>query len=232
MCFAFSGVDLLKAIIFPNLMNKKLVSLLIAAGLVLGASRSFAAAVNITVADNDPVATSFGGGPFGQGLEDNETEHLTSPGQQWDMEAFVISGSTLYIVGGYNMLAGEAGYKPGDLFIKVGGSNPGFQPLAITPGTVDNSAYGYSYVVDLTQPVGATGALASVYSLASGSLFDTVALPTAPVTPTAMRCSPLSASAVWWAVRTTSWRLTSASSRSRLARPSTSATRWNAATIR
>ena len=155
-------------------MNKKIVSLLIAVGLISGASRSFASPVNITVADNDPVATTFAPGQGGQGGEDNETEHGTTPGQVWDLEAMVVNGSTLYLVGGFNFLAGEGGYKPGDLFIKVGGTNPGFQPLS-APGTVDNSVYGYSYVVDLTQPVGATGSFATVNSLSSGSLFDSVA---------------------------------------------------------
>ena len=160
-------------------MKNKLASLLISLGLVLGASQAFAG--EITIADYNPGA-GFGGGPFGPAGEDNETEPGTIASQAWDMEAFVISGTTLYIVGGYNMQAGQAGYGgsvvpgmlvPGDLFIKVGGSQPGYNPLSGS-GTVDNSAYLYSYAVDLTQPVGATFASAHVFSLNSASLMDTV----------------------------------------------------------
>ncbi len=163
-------------------MNKKLLSLLIAAGLVLGASQ--ASAANITIADNDPTANGFGGGPLGVGGEDNETEGGTISSQVWDMEAFVINSSnphTLYIVSGYNLQAGESGsggsvvsgkLTPGDLFIKIGGA-PGFGPTAPNSGNTTN-IYGYNYVVDLTQPVGATGANAAVYSVDANSVFNTV----------------------------------------------------------
>ena len=163
-----------------TIMKNKLIGLLIAAGLVLGASQAFGSPVNITVADNDPVATSFGFGPYNSNLlnpgdlEDNETEHGTLPGQHWDLEAFVVDGSTLYLVGGYNFQAGQDGYKPGDLFIKVDGANPGFAPTTSSPVIVDNSVYGYTQVVDLSQPIGATGANAASYSLNAGSLFNTV----------------------------------------------------------
>jgi hypothetical protein len=162
-------------------MNKKIVGLLLAASLVLGGTQ--ASAVNITVADNDPTANGFAGGPRGVGGEDNETEGGTLSSQAWDMEAFVVSGTTLYLVGGYNMQAGEYGaggsvvpgmLTPGDLFIKVGGSNPGFQPDTANSGDVTNAGYGYTYAVDLTQPVGATGATATTYALSSSSVLNTV----------------------------------------------------------
>ena len=158
-------------------MNKKLLSLLIAAGLVLGASQ--ASAANITIADNDPTANGFGGGPLGTGGEDNETEGGTISSQVWDMEAFVINASnphTLYIVGGYNMQAGESGsggsvvsgkLTPGDLFIKIGGA-PGFGPTAPNSGNTTN-IYGYNYVVDLTQPVEIDPALAQAVHAALSS---------------------------------------------------------------
>lgn len=160
-------------------MKNKLASLLISIGLVLGASQALA--VDITIADYNPGA-GFGGGPFGAAGEDNETEPGTVASQIWDMEAFVISGTTLYIVGGYNMQAGAAGsggsvvsgmLVPGDLFIKVGGDQPGFNPISGT-GTVSNSNYEYSYAVDLTQNVGATGTDASVYALDTNSVLDGV----------------------------------------------------------
>jgi hypothetical protein len=162
-------------------MNKKLISLLIAAGLL--ASQSIAAPINATITDWNTGANYFGSGPFGAGNEDNETEPGTISSQAWDMEAFVVNGSTLYIVGGYNMQAGEWGsggsvvsgkLTPGDLFIKIGGSNPPPSPTAANSGNVTNASYGYSYVIDLTQPVGATGSSATAYSLTSSSVFNTV----------------------------------------------------------
>jgi hypothetical protein len=177
-------------------MNKKLLSILIASGLILGASQAFSSPVNITVKDNDPVATSFGGGPFNSNLfsdpdgpgpltgdrEDNETEHGTLPGQDWDLEAFVVDGSTLYLVGGYNFLTGKDGYTPGDLFIKVDNElsgPPGFLPTNNAATTVDNSGYKYDYVVDLTQPSGTgitsgSATALAVSHAANGSIFNTV----------------------------------------------------------
>jgi hypothetical protein len=162
-------------------MNKKIVSLLIAAGLT--ASQAFAAPINATIADWNAGLNSFGGGPYGAGNEDNETELGTIASQIWDMEAFVVNGSTLYIVGGYNMQAGAAGsggstipnmLTPGDLFIKVGGGNPPPSPLGVGSGMVNNAVYGYSYAIDLTQPVGATGSSATAYALNASSMFNTV----------------------------------------------------------
>lgn len=194
LCFKYS--DLVKKSIQTNIMNKKLLSILIVSGLIFGASQAFSSPVNITVKDNDPVATSFGGGPFdsnlfsdpdGPGLltgdrEDNETEHGTLAGQDWDLEAFVVDGSTMYLVGGYNFLTGKDGYTPGDLFIKVDNElsgTPGFLPTSNVSTTVDNSVYKYDYVVDLTQPTGqgVISGSATTYALshaASGSIFNTV----------------------------------------------------------
>jgi hypothetical protein len=63
---------------------------------------------------------------------------------------------------------------PGDLFIKVGGSQPGANPIVNTPGTVSNSNYGYTYAIDLTLPIGATGSAANLYSLSNTSLLNSV----------------------------------------------------------
>jgi len=161
-------------------MKNKLTSLLLSLGLVMGASQALA--IDITIPDYNPGA-GFGGGPFGSAGEDNETEPGTVASQVWDMEAFVISGSTLYIVGGYNMQAGQASgggsvvsgmLVPGDLFIKVGGTQPGFAPTSNSLPTVANSLYNYNYAVDLTQPVGATNSTAKVYGLSGSSVLNTV----------------------------------------------------------
>ena len=166
----------------PNYMKNQLKNILAAGSILVGTFQAFAAPVNITIADFNPGA-GFGTGPTGIGAEDQETEPGTIGTQAWDMEAFVVNGSTLYIVGGYNMRAGEAGgggsvvpgyLTPGDLFIKVGGSQPGFNPSNQGAGDVNNAGYQYSYAIDLTQPVGATGATAQVYSLNSSSIFNTV----------------------------------------------------------
>ncbi len=165
-------------------MKNKYISLLAAGSLLVSASSAFAAPVNITIADfNQSAPNYFGGGPYGLGGEDNETEPGTISSQIWDLEAFVVVGKTLYIVGGYNMQVGAAGgggsvvsgmLVPGDLFIKVGGSQPGASPIVNTPGTVSNSNYGYTYAIDLTLPVGATGTAANLYSLSNTSLLNSV----------------------------------------------------------
>lgn len=84
--------------------------------------------------------------------EDNETEPGTASGQQWDLEALIWntstkwnnttkswdahSGKSLGILGGYNMVTGQGGFYPGDIFIDVDGNpNPAPPPksTAITP---------------------------------------------------------------------------------------------------
>lgn len=164
-------------------MNKKIVSLLISGSLVLGASQAFAG--EITIPDFNP--GTIWSGPGGIAGEDNETEPGTVQSQIWDMEAFVVSGSTLYIIGGYNMQAGAAGaggstvngmLTPGDLFIKVdtgATGQPTYSPTVNPPGgLISNAGYGYTHVIDLTQTVGATGSSATVYSVDANSQFNTV----------------------------------------------------------
>lgn len=153
-----------------NMKIKTITSLLAAAGLLLAASPAMA--VNITISDN-LAGSGFDGGPFGVGLEDNETEPGAAPGQEWDMEAFVVDGSTLYIVGGYDMIDGELNYLPGDLFIKVGGaSSPSGAPY-IDGSLVTSNTAGYTWAVDLS-PIALGAGSADVYKLNAGSQFDTV----------------------------------------------------------
>lgn len=151
--------------------SKHLSIALIGISLSLGAN--LAKAVNITILDNNPAPHGFGSGSqpnSGVGKEDNETEPGTINTQAWDMEAFVINGTTLSIVG-FNMLTGEGGYKPGDLFIKIGGAQPVFTPTLNGSGTVLNSNYDYSYAVDLS---GLSGSTTKAYALSGSSVLDSV----------------------------------------------------------
>lgn len=184
-------------------MKNKYISLLAAGSLLVSASSAFALNFNITVADNrnSPGTynsfTGSGGGGLGSntagvgfGQEDQETEPGTISNQLWDMEAFVVDNEALklYIVGGYNMQNGEAGsggvvsgrLLPGDLFIKVGGTQPLPNPTTNTPATVVNSTYGnngYTYAIDLSLPLPGTGTFGSTtnrYNLNANSVLDTV----------------------------------------------------------
>lgn len=80
-------------------------------------------AVNITIADQLAGGKGFGGGPTGQGAEDNATELGTIAQQNWDYEAFFLSGNKLGIVAGFDMKSGKADTyiaPQGDIFIRVG----------------------------------------------------------------------------------------------------------------
>jgi hypothetical protein len=151
-------------------MNKKLISLAVAGGLILGASNASAAEITIqdvgTGSFGTPLknynnsfsgdgGTSLGSGTLGGGIanEDNETEWGTQAGQAWDMESFYLIGNKLYIIGGYDMQAGAAGsggsiisnkLTPGDLFIKVGGLTPDVAPTIGIPSVVQNGVDGGS----------------------------------------------------------------------------------------
>lgn len=96
--------------------------------------------------------------------EDNEVEPASLAGQVWDLEALVWNTSTkwnnatkslvssggtptLGILGGYNMVNGQDGYLPGDIFISVDGNpNP----------TISNQTQGYHNVNNRTTGAGAT----------------------------------------------------------------------------
>lgn len=147
----------------------------------LGFLAGQAMANNITIQDNQPIKWGFLGdsggaaltsGGFGQGSEDNEVEthkqstssrgytligsdyYLnTTRSQAWDLEGIFLNGTSLSLVGGYDFLNGLSGGRPGDLFIKVGGSKPGTGPTTAGSGDFQNSAFGdggYTYVVDLS----------------------------------------------------------------------------------
>lgn len=163
---------------------------LVAVGVGLGVGAG-AAPVQITIQDNDPTLWGFNGagsltaggtsgaGNFGSAHEDNETERGTISGQQWDMEAFVLNGKQLSIVAGFDLLNGRPDHNigPGDLFIKVGGSAPSFNPTNQGAGNVQNSIYSYTYAIDLSPATRFTnssfGSTAQVYGLTSTTWLNT-----------------------------------------------------------
>lgn len=152
----------------------------LALGVILSASPSIFAA-NITVFDgrSSPSAgPSYWGVPAtGQGAEDQETEGGTSAGQNWDLEAFGLSGNKLSIIGGFPLLTanpGETDFKLGDIFFDTNGNYLGADhayknpvsnilhnnageiiPQTPTPGAafgdVNNSDFGYEYVIHFTR---------------------------------------------------------------------------------
>jgi hypothetical protein len=138
-----------------------------------GAVQAMASVIPITIQDNNPGVWYFGAsGTHGLVNEDNETEPGTIRNQSWDLEAFGLQGSTLTMFGGWNFANGQPGYKPGDLFIKVGGSAPSGDPLVNTTAPVENT-YGYTYAVSLSGGSGFGSSKATVVSLNAASTMDT-----------------------------------------------------------
>lgn len=151
-------------------------------GLLLGASQLLALEITIPDYQGSPNNTNNNGfigygsssnggnqslaglGVNGFGVntyEDQEVERGTIgpaiAGQMWDLEAFVKNAAQLQIWSGYDLLNGLNGGRPGDLFIKVGGTNPPSLPGVGT--THQNSAYGagWDYAVDLSLASGYAG---------------------------------------------------------------------------
>jgi hypothetical protein len=173
-------------------MKNTLAKILVSIGFLFAVAGVHATPINVTVADNDPTLWGWNGvgnpsiggsasaGNFGVGKEDNETESGTFQGQVWDLEAFVVDqvSKKLHLVGGFDFFNGQVAsstdpkvYLPGHIFVKVGGSKPGFGPTGNTTTTVSNSPnYDYTYAIDYTAP------LPTLYTLAPGSQLDTATL--------------------------------------------------------
>ena len=102
-------------------------------------------AVNITIFDGNGY---LGSGPGG---EDEETEPGMINNQLWDLEAFLIAGTTLTMIGGYDFENGEGGYTSGDIFIDVTGDAVyGDVHNSATAGNISvSNTFGYDYVLDL-----------------------------------------------------------------------------------
>ena len=102
-------------------------------------------ALDITTWDGN----GTGIGWYGDG-EDNEVEPGMVAAQEWDLEAFLLNGTELTMIGGYDFKNGYGGYDPGDIFIDIdGGALFGdIHEGANGNDTVDNK-YGYEYAIRL-----------------------------------------------------------------------------------
>lgn len=123
------------------------------------AAASFATAGDITIFDK--IGTNTG--------ENNEVEPNCVTLQKWDLEAFYLKGSKLYMIGGFNFLSGAEGYKSGDIFISTQGAPIfGAAPPPSSPlngggyGNVANG-YGYNFVIDFARDV--SGNLTGTYNV-------------------------------------------------------------------
>lgn len=105
-------------------------------------------AADITIYDGSSVGTGWY-----SSRENNETEPNTITSQQWDMEAFYLSGMNLTMQGGYNFTtpAGYDGWRPGDLFIDVGGFFKFVAVIGNAPLTYDVYLFGNTYSVYYAQ---------------------------------------------------------------------------------
>lgn len=150
--------------------------------------------VEITRSDYG-AGTVFGAGHTlpGTWQEDQETEPGSQASQVWDMEAFLLdtTANKLFIVAGYDLINGVAyaggpapgnpdnRITPGDVFIKVGGTQPASSPTSTGSGNVANSTYGYNFAIDLSLHNGTTyvpqtfGSTANVFTLGANTQLNT-----------------------------------------------------------
>ena len=101
-------------------------------------------ATNITICDKNynttPTPTWY------TSQEDQEVEPGMQTGQLWDLEGFLLDGTLLSLVGGYNFKNGQSGFDSGDIFIDVNGN----AIYGDIDGTTDGNSevlktYGYDY---------------------------------------------------------------------------------------
>ena len=145
-------------------MNKA--AKLLIALMVLGLCVGSAMAINITIPDNaNPSLVSQG---VGQAREDEEWE-ISTRLQSYDMEAFLLEGNILSMVGGSDMH--NSSWPAGDIFIDVdGGAQYGLSIPKDSPfndsgvNTIENNPMGYEYAITIVQNriAGEEGALQEV----------------------------------------------------------------------
>ncbi|MDA3789929.1 MAG: PEP-CTERM sorting domain-containing protein [Desulfobacula sp.] len=110
---------------------------------------SSAQAINITIADT----YTDGSGWHSSTNEDEEVEPGMVATQAWDLEAFVLEGTKLSLIGGYDFLAGESNYTSGDIFIDFTGDAEYGAPIDSTYTTYGNitvqETFGFDLVLDM-----------------------------------------------------------------------------------
>lgn len=120
--------------------------LLLLAILFAASAASHAIAANITIFDGRGSGTGWYGAQ-----EDQEVEPGCVTNQSWDLEAFILDGNKLKMVGGYDFKNGNAGYTSGDIFLSTIGA-PQYGGTVSNPASgysVTQNTYGYNYVLDL-----------------------------------------------------------------------------------
>jgi hypothetical protein len=83
--------------------------------------------------------------------EDSEVEPNCVWNQNWDLEAFFLSGTLLTVAGGFDFNTGYQGVSSGDLFIDIDGDiryGPTIDGSGSGNQQISNS-FGYDYVIDL-----------------------------------------------------------------------------------
>jgi len=170
---------------------KKNSTQILCAGLAVLAMNAQAAYVDITVNDGSFAATGKADTTYGSGdprgiSESGETEHNTVTGHEWDLRAFAYDSATshLMVVSGFNPLTdlpGTGVNNPmtgnnriflGDIFIDT---NNAFTLPAHGSNTYiayPNSAVGFEYAINLTDPVGGLNFGYDVVQLGSTSTFQ------------------------------------------------------------
>ena len=120
----------------------------------------------------------------GVGYENNDVEPYATTGQKWDLEAVLVNGADLILVGGWNFRGIEqpwagTSFQSGDLFLALI-NEPAYGPAAttVTESFVDaidssiiNHNFGYNYVLDIDwgDPT-ATSFNYDIYGLADASI--------------------------------------------------------------
>ena len=94
-------------------------------GVLFIAGTSFASYLdgytNITIYDGHSSGTGWWGAQ-----EDQEVEPGAVTGQNWDLEGFFQSGSSLALVGGWDFLGSLSGMTSGDIFFETDDTNSGY----------------------------------------------------------------------------------------------------------
>lgn len=145
---------------------KKTLPLLMAIILaVFGTAQAVAA--NITISDG----RGSGSGWYGA-QEDQEVEPGCVTNQSWDLEAFLLDGNKLKMVGGYNFKNGNSGFTSGDIFLATHGvPQYGTEINYALPyhNNETNNTFGYDYALHLDF----ANNTYKIYSLTSDSIVQT-----------------------------------------------------------